>query len=130
MNFQIFNLFDNSDALPEQNINCKFVIIETLTDRWFIFGPLETYRYHAQLIHKFCALNDVTCAWVKTPDLVEIIDPDTEIKGGGIIVLEFDKQTIELKGHSTAYGKFDKTIIEQFVDESDNFQDFEVLIGT
>lgn len=130
MNYLILNLFDKSDTLPNLDVDCKFSLIESLTEIWLVFGPLEIYRYHAQLIHKFCSMNNVACSWLKNPDLVEIHDPDYEIKGGGIIILDDAKKTIEFKGSSTAYGKFDKALLEEFIQNAGEFNGIKVILGT
>lgn len=97
---------------------------------WLVFGPLSKYRYHAQLVHKCCVINDIGYSWVKKPDLIEVLDNEIEIKGGGMIKFDKNKQILEFGGHSTAYGKFDKVLLEEFWSNCDEVQDIRILIGT
>ncbi|MGH8016526.1 MAG: hypothetical protein ACREBV_10060 [Candidatus Zixiibacteriota bacterium] len=130
MTYQLLNLFDDSNYLPDYDISCKFILIESLTDHWIVFGPLETYRCHAQLVHRFCTLNHIVCTWIKHPDLVEIHSEGFEIKGGGIVKFESGKGLLEFKGNSTAYGGIDKALLEEFLENCEELNGLEVLVGT
>ncbi len=130
MNYQLLNLFDESSIFPSSDFNCKFILITDSDTLWLVFGSLSTYRYHAQLVQRFCVINDIGCSWVKKPDLVEVLDDDIEIKGGGFIKYDKEKQLLEFIGHSTAYGKFNKVHLEEFIENAALVKGLKVLIGT
>jgi len=130
VNYRLFNLLDGSTVLPDFNINCKFILIENLTDCWLVFGELKTYRYHAQLVHGFCTFKQVECGWVSKQDYAEIYDADYIVKGGGIIILNRDNLLIEFRGYSKAYGRFDPLEVEQFVLKCPGCNGLRVLTGT
>ena len=130
MNFKLLNLFDESSTLPSSDFTCKFILITTSDTLWLVFGSLSTYRYHAQLVHRFCVNNEVSYDWVKKDDLLEILDNDIEIKGGGIIAFERDKMQLRFSSHSTAYGKFDRLLLNEFCSNCAELRDIKVLIGT
>lgn len=130
MNYVLLNLFDDSDRLPEFDFSCKFIIIENLTDISLVFGPLETFRYHAQLVHRYCAINEITCSWIKHPDLVEIHSEDLEIRGGGMIKFDTKKSTLEFRGSSTAYGGYDRAILQEILENCEAVNGFEHLVGS
>jgi len=130
VNYQLLNLFDESANFPSSDFNCKFILIENVTSCWLVFGPLSTYRYHAQLVQRFCVINDIGFSWVKKPDLVEVLDGDIEVKGGGIIAFEKDKLLLKFGSHSTAYGKFDNALLDVFIENSTFGKGIRILIGT
>lgn len=98
--------------------------------QWLVFGSLSKYRYHAQLVHRFCVINDIGYSWVKKSDLIEVLDNEIEINGGGVIKFDKKKQLLEFGGHSTAYGKFDKVLIEKFFLNCNEIKGIKILIGT
>ncbi len=51
---------------------------------------------------------------MKKPDLIEVLVDDVEVNGGGVIAFDSKKQTLKFSSHSTAYGKFDKSLLEEF----------------
>ena len=130
MNYQLLNLFDESSTLPSSDFNCKFILITNSDTLWLVFGPLSTYRYHAQLVQRFCVINDIGYSWVKKHDLLEILDDDIEIKGGGVINFDDKKQILEFNGYSTAYGKYDRSLLKEFIENSTPIKGLKVLIGT
>ena len=116
--------------LPDFNFVCKFVLIENNDDRWLVFGPQVTYRYHAQLVDKYCTLKVVPCAWINKPELTQILDANHKILGGG--TFEFDKENMRLRiyGHSKAYGRFDASEAKKFMANHAQFRELKVIIGT
>jgi hypothetical protein len=131
MDYSILNLYDQtSRSLPDFDLSCKFVLIQNVNEVWMVFGALSVYRYHANLAAKFCDLNDISYHWVKKPDLIEIHDSDFKIKGGGLIRLLVESKRLEFGGYSTAYGKYDLTLLKQFTAELKTLRDYEVIIGT
>ena len=130
MKYQLLNLFDESPTLPSSDFNCKFILIRDSDTLWLVFGSLSTYRYHAQLVQRFCVINDINYSWVKKDDLLDVLDDDIDIKGGGFINFDEKKQLLDFTGYSTAYGKFDKVILEEFILNCAETRGLKVLIGT
>jgi hypothetical protein len=130
VNYHLVNLFDSTDAIPDFNFNCKFSLIKGPAEIYLIFGPLKVYRYHAQLIYKFCSIYDLACSWIKKLDLVEMHENEFKIKGGGIMTLDSTRKVIEFKGGSTSYGKFDQSLVKEFAQNNQQFNGFSVFFGT
>lgn len=131
LKYSLVNLYDQkSGELPEFDLSCKFVLIQNETELFMVFGSLSEYKYHANLAAKFCDIKDVPYHWVKNPDLIEILDNAYKIKGGGLMRLLTKSKRVEFGGHSTAYGKYDKGLLKQFISESPVFQGYEIIIGT
>ena len=131
MKYSILNLCDkNSGQLPDFDLSCKFILIQNVDEAWMVFGALSIYRYHADLAAKFCDINDVPYHWTKKPDLIEIHEAAYKIKGGGLIRILVKSKRLEFGGYSTAYGKFGRDLLKQFLAESPVFRGYEVVIGT
>jgi hypothetical protein len=81
-------------------------------------------------VQGFCVINDIGFSWVKKPDMVEVLDDDIEIKGGGVIAFEENKMSLKFSSHSTAYGKFDKVLLEEFSFNCTGVRGIKILIGT
>ena len=81
-------------------------------------------------MQRFCVINDIGFSWVKKHYLIEVLDDDIEIKGGGVIKFDKKKQLLEFGGHSTAYGKFNKVLLEKFLVNCIELKGIKILIGT
>ncbi len=125
-NFEIINFFPKAPlevAREHVKIRFKFVVISNSDSMKLVWGPLEDFPYHANLIDKYCEFKEVPSNWIKKPDLVEIIDSDYEIRGGGWMEVNTELNVVILYSESTAYGKFksediefDKLLNQYFID--------------
>ncbi len=109
----------------QTKLECKFVLLSNESEHFFVFGPLHKYNYHAQLIEKFCVDRQIDSGWQKMFDTYKINDDSIKINGGGWLLIDFFNNTITAMGSSTAYGRFDQQIFEQFA-KKEIIKDFKV----
>jgi|GEM_PF-826523 len=107
-------------------VTCKFVVLLDAGTPVLIYGPVDEFPYHANLVAAFCESKAIAAAWVRKPDLVEIYDQHVEIDGGGWLSIEpFDSQ-LKLYGHSTAYGGFSFPQVSSLISTVDALADFSI----
>ncbi len=134
MKFTTIDLLKDTNILQDSQklkaiIECKFVLLKNVTEHFLIFGPLHTYNFHAMLVEKFCVDRKLDSSWRKRPDIFEIHDSSTKINGGGWFQFDFSKKTLIAIGSSTAYGRFDESVFEEFIATDSVFEDFSLKIG-
>lgn len=120
-------IFKQSERL-QTKLECKFVLLSNDSEHFFVFGPLHKYNYHAQLIEKFCVDRHINSDWQKQPDIYKIQDSLIKINGGGWLRFDFFQKTLTALGMSTAYGRFDQQIFEQFKKNELIFKNFTVIV--
>ncbi len=108
-------VFKHSQEL-QTILECKFVLLSSPIEHFLIFGPLHPYNYHAQLVEKLCHEQNIDCEWQKQPDMFMITDKTVQIKGGGWFRFDFQHKTLSAMSISTAYGRFDESIFELFIE--------------
>lgn len=133
MKFTTIDLLSGSHILKqseklETELECKFVILSNETEHFLIFGPLHQYNYHAKLIERFCLERNLNSDWRKQPDLYYINDTSIKINGGGWFRFDFFQKTLIALGISTAYGRFDEQIFDQFANQNLIYKDFAVCV--
>ena len=109
-------------------LSCKFVVVKHDEILHLVIGCISEYPYHANLLDRFCAIRGIASSWIKKPDYVEIYDDSVEIRGGGHIVLDMEKETALFSGYSTAYGCYEPSDIRLVTDCHDFFSGYQVEI--
>lgn len=126
---EILNYFVFENYPPEKITRCKFVIIESSTCLSFVFGPIDPFAYHADLVGRFCTLNEIPSHWVEKPHLVEILDLEYKINGGGWLDFNPESKLIQIYGYSTAYGAYNNKQIAYIIEKSDFGAGFEIALN-
>jgi len=95
-------------AAPGSNSRrtCKFLLIEYHDVVQLVFGDVTSYRYHANLLHRYCLQHGIAASWVREPDLLEPLDTALRILGGGFLELNHTQRKAVFSGASKAYGAF------------------------
>ena len=107
---------------------CKMMVIAVSETIHLVLGPVSEFGYHADLVDRFCSQRDIAAAWVRKPDIVEILQQDVQIRGGGWMKIDRSNSLIEIYGGSTAYGRFDKEMLKLLVDREPFFSSSRVRI--
>lgn len=123
------NYFIFENYPPEKQARFKFVIIETYDALYFVFGPLDPFGYHANLVGRFATEHEIPSHWLEKPHLVEILDVAYKVNGGGWVDLNPKTKMIMFYGYSTAYGEFDHQQLLYIIEKSGLFADWEVVIN-
>ena len=110
--------------------SCKFVLIEMNDRMHLVFGDVSSYRYHANLVDDFCRQRNVAAYWVKTPDLLLVLDPAVVIRGGGHLDLNPDERKARFSGTSKSYGGFRLAHLERTLQGDSSLANFDVHIDS
>lgn len=130
---EIVDFSDGSETLDvgeehDKPLVCKMMVIAVSGTIHLVFGPVSEFGYHANLVDRFCSQRDIAAAWVRRPDIVEILEKDVKLHGGGWMKIDRSKSLIEIYGRSTAYGRFDKEQLKSLVKREPFFSNSRVRI--
>ena len=106
------------------SLACKFLLVSSDGCLYLLFGPLGEFPYHAGLLNRFCQEQEIASSWVKRPDLLEILDENCEVRGGGYLELDRTLRTVCVSGQSTAYGGFRQREINRILKGHPFFSEF------
>ncbi|UCE24077.1 MAG: hypothetical protein JSU74_12390 [Candidatus Zixiibacteriota bacterium] len=120
------NSADGSPTEDDSKKVSKFVIIGSDTELHFVYGPLEEYSYHADLVRRYCEANEIPSGWVRKPDMYEIYGETYRVRGGGWLEEKPAERNLRFSGYSTAYGGFDRQDILYLFDRAEPFADYKV----
>lgn len=109
----------------------KFVQLEDLVEdvETLVLAPYGLARYHAQILERYCRLNDVAGRFVKKPVHYRIEDAGLEVVGGGHWRVDEEARRLVLNGESTAYGPFRPRGLADALRACGPFRGFTVQIG-
>lgn len=107
-----------SDPSVSIKILCKFVIMKYQGRLVLLWGLVDEYPYHANLIEQFCDSHDIPRSWANKPTLLELFDSNTQIRGGGYAEIQTGPKRIVFGGRSTAYGKFIRPDLDEILSEN------------
>ena len=110
-------------------LTSKYIVIRCSASDRFVFGSVIRFPYHANLIDKFCHLNDIAGGWEKRPDLYAIFDLSCNVLGGGWLEYQPDGNLINLYGASTAYGRFDHQAASHMLAGDRRFSGYQYVIS-
>ena len=131
MEYQVCSFFgESSQSLPKEDTSCKFVLVKNQKTTWLVFGPIAKYRYHAHLVEGLCNHLGLATVWAKKPDLVNILDKDVEIMGGGILSFDVKKNLFKFGGISRAYGEYNRSELQNFLESNGLFKNSSTKVGT
>jgi hypothetical protein len=112
-----------------QILDCKFVMIACSDCLHFVVGPVAAYRYHANLVQRFCEERSLASAWVQRPDVLEVVDPDARVLGGGHLLIDEPTRRMKLYGVSRAYGVFNARDLSGLAEKEPFFLGYRVSFG-
>ncbi|UCD63753.1 MAG: hypothetical protein JSW34_13605 [Candidatus Zixiibacteriota bacterium] len=120
------NSDESSTAPPDmdQAMDGKFIVIAGPTILALIYGHIDRYEYHADLVKRYCDMNDIASGWVKKPDVYRIFDKAYRILGGGWLEKPAHVRRLKFYGTSTAYGPFTEGDIRRVFDGQAAFRDY------
>ncbi len=87
----------------------KFVQIrDECNDReYLVLSPAKFSLYHANIVERFCELNELDGFWNSGRTSYTIADDLWSVTGGGRWAIDSGEKTLELGSSSKAYGRFD-----------------------
>ncbi|MDF1544490.1 MAG: hypothetical protein P1R58_05240 [bacterium] len=126
----VLNLVDDDlfgGSQPSKLI-CKFVLLNNGRGANLVFGPLDNFPYHANLVDQFCIENNIAATWERKPDLVAILQEDWLVQGGGWMEIDPISKQMKFFGRSTAYGRFDPALLNQVLTEHTLFSPYHITV--
>lgn len=130
----IFRLIDYSAMLFKKDVppvrRGKFLqILDDGEIELLILSPYELSKYHAQILERYCMLNDLDGCYVKKPDHFRVTDADIEVIGGGHWKIDESVLHMILNGESTVYGRFNPDGLLKKVRALKQYASYTVVIG-
>lgn len=126
------NIYDLERLLSSETdtakIVCKFVIMRNETDLALVLGSVRNFPYHAHLVNAYCDRLGIPAAWVKKPDLIEVLIPDVVVEGGGWLEIDGQRLSVSFHGKSTAYGTYDRCQLETMLVDCDSLERFSIYV--
>lgn len=119
-----FELLDYSGLLSRESLNGpsarprkgKFMLVERAGTVYLVMGSVNAYEYHADLLAKFCTDHQLAYRWISRPANLEIGDSSVKLHGGGWVAVDPEQKRVTFSGRSTAYGGYDKEVLQKFAD--------------
>ena len=110
-------------------LHCKFVLIAWSDCRYFVVGSITDFRYHANLVERFCDEQGLVSAWVQRPDLLEVVDPEVRVAGGGHLEINPHGRRMKCFGVSKAYGVFKGREVAEIANQHSFFDDYRLTFA-
>jgi hypothetical protein len=112
----------------KDRIVSKFLLIEHMNTLLMLIGEVDEFRYHAQLLDRFCSNRGIAASWVKRDEYLEVYDKSLRIRGGGWMEVTPEGQYARIYGSSSAYGQYETVTLRQIVDLHPFFEGIQVRI--
>jgi|WetSurMetagenome_2_1015567.scaffolds.fasta_scaffold00578_11 hypothetical protein len=108
----------------------KFVQIirDTEQKEYFVMSPKELSVFHANIVERFCVLNEIDGRYNSKRDFFHIADLDWTVYGGGMFAIDDAARVIKLHGYSTAYGNFNADRLKDKLQASGQLQGYQIII--
>jgi hypothetical protein len=108
----------------------KFVQIMNLAfdKEYFVMSPKELSIFHANIVERFCLLNQIAGQYNAKKDFFRIRDWEWAVIGGGVFEIDDAAKVIGLSGTSLAYGQFCQDGLKNKLMSSDQLQGYAVNI--
>lgn len=116
-------------ALTERLI-CKFLIVDYRSELHLLFGPVKRFTYHAMLLDQYCTDNVIASAWLKRNELLQVLDRQLQVMGGGWMEFLPDSKSLRIFGASTAYGRFHQPSLNKILSGITVLSPFNVVVET
>lgn len=131
MKTKIFDLISKEAASTDnqkEKVLGKFILVKSADEISMLFGGIDQYQYHANLLDYFCNQQKIPSFWSKKPDELTMQSDSFSLCGGGWLEIDFKLKKYTFFGESKAYGKFELSELNYFLTENSHFKEFETLI--
>jgi len=129
-----FDVIDYSEMLYKENITPtrqgKFLqIVDDGEIELLVLSPYELSKFHAQILERYCMLQDIEGRYVKKPDHFRATGADIEVIGGGHWKIDESVLRLVLNGESTVYGRFNSEGLSGKVRKLPKYSAYTVVVG-
>lgn len=115
-----------AESTENDTLHCKFVLIVWSNCLHFVVGPIADFKYHANLVERFCNERSVPTAWLQKPDVLEVVEAGVRVLGGGHVEINRARRRMKCYGVSKAYGVFNAQDMSELIRNDPFFADCRV----
>lgn len=106
----------------------KFLQLVLHDQEYLLFAASPQYRYHNQILARFCEDNGLPHRWL-SPERLEVNFAALTVVGGGRFRVNADEGLLELWDNSQAYGRFDARFVGEKIASADHpWRGFRIVI--
>jgi hypothetical protein len=119
----------SGEPIPESR-GGKFVQLKNQDNdtEIIVLSPAKLSKYHANIVERFCGLNNLDGHWDSGKTCYELVDVAWSVVGGGKWEINTDKKTLELGSASQAYGSFNSSGLKNKISSVESMKDYLVRI--
>jgi hypothetical protein len=116
-----------SNGAPESTVrNGKFVHIKNHKDHYLVFAPKVLCKYHSDIVQMFAEDPQFSLSVSKKGQALFFDDHSWLILGGGVMTIDNNDKTIDLAGHSQAYGAFDRQLVSYGIKSTPQLREYDI----
>ena len=104
----------------------KFVLARHNQSILILFGAIESYAYHANILDAYCTRENIATNWDAQPDMLSVFDDQFSILGGGWFEHNKVENSFLFFGQSKAYGKFESSDLNYLLTQDEYFNGFKI----
>jgi hypothetical protein len=117
----------NSDSALESTVRSgKFVHIKNHEDHYLVFAPKNLCRYHSDIVRVFAEDPQFSLSVTKKGQALFFDNRSWLILGGGVMTIDNSSKTIDLAGHSQAYGAFDRQLVSYSIKNTPQLREYNI----
>lgn len=95
----------------------KFVILSRGSEIHLVLSPVAFTPYHADIVRQYLQIEGRGRVEGASSTGCRILSPEWDVRGGGHYAIEHWLHHIRLHGKSSAFGKYDFSLLDPFRDE-------------
>jgi hypothetical protein len=130
LNLEILDYSSILNALGNESdlLRAKFLQLEHEKTVIILIGAVSEYPYHASLLERFCRDQQIPSTWIKKPDVLETYDRLLDTLGGGWMLIDPTARRLEIFGASSAYGGYDRRIMNDLAVSHPQLRDWQINV--
>lgn len=117
-----------ADGLPGSRQGKFLQLILGGETELLVLSPYELSKFHAQILERYCMLNEIEGRFVRNPELFAATGDDIEVVGGGHWMVDEPNARILFFGESKVYGRFDAEGLSRKVRGLPEYAKYQVVI--
>jgi hypothetical protein len=117
-----------NEGLPSARQGKFLQVVENGETELLILSPYGLSKFHAQILERFCTMNDLDGRFLRKPEYYLASGAGIEVIGGGHWKIDESIPMLVLEGESTVYGRFNPDGLSAKVRILPEYRGYEVVI--